>query len=144
MPETQTIVAALLRQRTPISFKAFGPSMHPTIRDGESVVVQPLRSVTIRHGNVILYQMHGRLTLHRYIFNEKRTNRVFTVGDAAVQGGDWVSVADILGVANSMRRNGRVRRLDTRWARWAGLLRFALRPLRRIAVAVYRRLFRRP
>lgn len=144
MTETQDIISALLQQHTPISFKAFGPSMHPTIRDGESVVVQPLPSGAIHRGNVILYQIHGRLTLHRYVFNEKRTNRAFTVGDAAVAGGDWVSAADILGVANSVRRNGRVRRLDTRCARWAGLLRFALRPLRRVAVAVYRCRFRRP
>lgn len=144
MPTAQTIVAALLLQRTPISFKAFGPSMHPTIRDGETVVVQPLPSSAIRCGTVILYQIHGRLTLHRYVFNAKRTNGVFAVGDASVKGGDWVPTADILGVAACVRRDGRVRRLDTRRARWTGLIRYALRPLRRMAVAVHRRLFHSP
>jgi signal peptidase I len=144
MPEASEIIAALLQQRTPISFIAGGPSMNPTIRDGESVFIKPLPTGAILLGGVILYRIYGRLTVHRCTFNNKRTNRIYTVGDAAVKGGDWIPAADILGVAESVRRDGRIHRLDTRRARWAGLLRFALRPLRRLAGAVHRRLFRPP
>lgn len=144
MPETQDIIAALLQQHTPVTFRAGGPSMHPTIRDGEGVLIQPLAIGAIQPGSVILYNIYGRITVHRCVFNDKRTNRAFTVGDAAVKGGDWVAAGDILGVAESVRRHGRIRRLDTRLARWAGLVRFALRPLRRMAVAMYERLFRSP
>ena len=131
MTATQEIIASLLRQRTPVSFRAGGASMNPTIRDGESVFIRPLSEGAISPGSVILYIIYGRITVHRCIFNEKRTNRVFTVGDAAVEGGDWVPVSDILGVAESVCRNGKIRRLDVRRARWAGMLRYALRPLRR-------------
>jgi hypothetical protein len=131
MAETQKIIASLLQQRTPVSFTALGPSMHPTIRNGESVFVRPLAAGTIPCGSVILYKIYGRITTHRCIFNEARTNRVFTVGDAAVKGGDWIPTGDILGVAESVRRNGHSHRLDTRLARWSGLARYALRPLRR-------------
>ena len=131
MTATQEIIAALLRQHTPVSFRAGGASMNPTIRDGESVFIRPFSEGAIPLGSVILYIIYGRITVHRCIFNEKRTNRVYTVGDAAVEGGDWVPVSDILGVAESVCRNGKTRRLDTRRARWAGMLRYALRPLRR-------------
>ena len=140
MPETKEIIAALLQQRTPISFVAGGPSMNPTIRDGESVFIKPLSAGVLPHGSVILYRNYGRIKVHRCTFNNKRINRVFTVGDAAVAGGDWIPAADILGVVESVQRDGRIRRLDTRRARWAGLLRFYARPLRQMAVAVYRRL----
>ena len=55
---------------------------------------------------------------------------MYTVGDAAVTGGDWIPAQDVLGVAESVRRNGRFRRLDSRLARWTGLARYLLRPIR--------------
>lgn len=140
MLEIQDIIAALLQQRTPISFDAAGPSMNPTIRGGDSVFVRPLTTDTIPRGSVILYQICGRITVHRCIINKKRTHRIFVVGDAAVQGGDWIPVGDVLGVAESVRHKGKCRRLDTRLARWAGLIRYALRPLRRILIGLHRQL----
>ena len=131
MPETSEIIAALLRQRTPVSFRAGGPSMHPTVRDGEVVAVRPRPPGAIRRGSVVLYQIHGRLVLHRYTFNDNRTNRLFTVGDAAVDGGEWIPEADVLGLAAGVCRNGKTIRLDTAGRRLAGLVRFALRPGRR-------------
>lgn len=139
-PDAREIVAALLHQRTGISFRAGGPSMNPTIRDGDVVAVQPAHANAIRRGSVVLYENHGRLVLHRCLYRDRQTHRMFAVGDAAVQGGDWIPAADVLGAAESARRGNRIRRLDTRRARWAGLLRFALRPLRRAAAAVHRRL----
>ena len=131
MTATREIIATLLRQHTPVSFRAGGASMDPTIRDGESVFIRPVSEGAIPIGSVILYAIYGRITVHRCVFNGKRTNRFFTVGDAAVEGGDWVPVSDILGVAESVCRSGKIRRLDTRRARWAGMVRYALRPLRR-------------
>ena len=131
MPENQEIIAALLRQRTPVTFRAGGPSMLPTLRDGESVRILPPPVGTPLRGSVVLYRICGRFAVHRCIFNDKRTNRVFAIGDAAVAGGDWIAAGDVLGVAESVRRNGRIRRLDTRLVRWLGLLRFACRPVRR-------------
>lgn len=131
MPENPEIIAALLRQRTAVSFRAGGPSMNPTIRDGELVTIQPRPPGRILQGSVVLYGVCERLALHRIVTGEKRTGRVFAVGDAAVDGGDWIPAADVIGIAASVRRDGRCRRLGTRRARWAGMLRYALRPLRR-------------
>ena len=131
MPATPEIIAALLEQRTPVSFRAGGPSMNPTIRDGDVVAIRPRASNAIRRGSVVLYQIYGRLVLHRYTINQKRTKRIFVVGDAAVAGGDWIPEADVLGIAESVCRDGKTCRLDTAGRRLAGLARFALRPLRR-------------
>ena len=69
--------------------------------------------------------------MHRYTINEKRTDRVFTVGDAAVDGGEWIPAADVLGIATCVCRSGKTIRLDTAGHRLAGLVRFVFRPLRR-------------
>lgn len=137
MPEIQTIITALLQQRTPISFEASGPSMNPTICDGDSIFVRPLVDGHILCGNAILYKICGRIIVHRCIINRIRTNRVFTVGDAAVKGGDWIPISDVLGVAERVCRKEKYHRLDTRFARWAGLVRFYMRPLRRILIDLH-------
>ena len=43
MTDAKTIIEQLLERRTPATFRAGGPSMNPTIRDGESVRIRPLR-----------------------------------------------------------------------------------------------------
>ncbi len=130
MPEPQEIIAALLQQRTSVVFRAGGPSMNPAIRDGDTVSIRPPAD-TPPPGSVVLCQLHGRLVLHRRVRGGKRTGRYYTVGDAAVEGGEWIAPEALLGVAEWVRHAGIARRLDTRRARWAGLLRYALRPLRR-------------
>ena len=131
MPETPEIIATLLRQRTPVSFRVGGPSMTPTVRDGEVVTILPRPPGAIRRGSVVLYQIHGRLVLHRYTINDKRTNRILAVGDAGVDGGEWIPAEDVLGIAAGVCRNGKTIRLDTAGGRLAGLARFVLRPVRR-------------
>lgn len=137
-PDAREIVEALLRQHAPVAFQAFGPSMNPTILDGDVVSIHPLDANAVRRGSVVLFRICGRIAVHRVVSIDKRTQRIFAVGDAAVAGGDWIPADDVLGVAESARRGETVHRMDTRRARWGGLLRFYLRPLRRGAVAVCR------
>jgi hypothetical protein len=139
MTDAQPIIETLLRDRTPVCFAAHGPSMNPTIRDGQCIRLLPTANETLNTGCVILYKIHGRITVHRLIINNNRINRVYVAADAALRGGDWVPAEDILGVAESVIRDGREVPLNTRRARWAGLLRFYLRPLRRLACAVLHR-----
>ena len=131
MPDSQEIIESLLRQHTAVTFQAFGPSMNPAIRNGEILRVNPAPSDTLPRGSVVLYRYCGRLAVHRFIRNNPSRNRCLVAADAAVKGGDWIPAADILGLAESVRRGARNRRLDQFPARLAGLLRYALRPLRR-------------
>lgn len=131
MPDSQEIIESLLRQHTAVTFQAFGPSMNPTIRNGENVRVRPVGTRRPRPGSVILCRFCGRLVVHRLIRNDEATGRCFLAADAALKGGDWVPAVDILGLAESVRRGARECRLDPLPARLAGLLRYVLRPLRR-------------
>lgn len=131
MTDAKTIIEQLLRRRTPATFRAGGPSMNPTIRDGESVRIRPLRAGDPRPGAVALYRRHDRLVLHRLLRRDPATGAFLAAADAAAAGGEWIAEADLLGIAEWVRRAGRVRRLDSPLARRTGLLRHALRPLRR-------------
>ncbi len=140
MSDSREIVESLLQQHTTVTFQAQGLSMTPAIRAGDLVHVRPAAGPDLRRGSVVLYRNHGRLILHRLVACDRQAARVRTAADAALAGGDWIPVADILGVAESVRHGDRLQRLDTAPARLAGLLRYALRPLRRLAIALNRRL----
>lgn len=131
MTDAQEIIAGLLSRRTPVSFRAGGPSMNPAIRDGETVHVRPLQAGDPRPGAVVLHRKTARLVLHRLVRRDPRTGACFIAADAALAGGDQVPAADILGVAEWVRRGERIRRLDGPASRMAGRIRHALRPLRR-------------
>jgi len=140
MSNAQAIIETLLSQKTPIAFHALGPSMNPTILNGDSLLIDSIANRDIQPGNIILYRVCDRLSAHRAVFYHIRTKAWFVVSDAALEGGNWIPRNEIIGLAVSVRHNGRTRRLDTRRARWAGLARFLLRPLRRAAVGIHQRL----
>jgi hypothetical protein len=136
------IVLSLLRDNTPVSFAAHGPSMNPTVRDGETVQVQPIRPAHLRPGAILLYPHNGRLVLHRLVRIDRGTGRCLLTGDATLSGTESVSANTVEGVAQWVQRGGKVLRLDSRRARLLGRTRFALRPLRRLAAALWRRIRR--
>ena len=127
MTDAKTIIEQLLRRRTPATFRAGGPSMNPTIRDGESVRIRPLQAGDPPPGAVALYRKHDRLILHRLLCRDPETGAFLAAADAAAAGGEWIAEADLLGIAEWVRRAGRARRLDSPLARRTGLLRHALR-----------------
>lgn len=125
----QTVIAGLLEKNTPACFRAGGPSMSPTIRNGETVSVRPVAPNDLRPGAVLLYRKNGRLVLHRLV--RKKTD-LFFCGDAALNGLECVAPADILGTATAVQREGRTVALNTPINRLAGIIRYRLRPLRRL------------
>lgn len=131
MTDAKETIEGLLSQRTPVAFRAGGPSMNPTIHDGESVRIRPLQAGDLRPGAVVLFRKNNRMVLHRMIRQQPAGGDVYIVADAAIEGGEWVAATDILGVAEWVRRGERIRRLDGASSRMVGRLRHALRPLRR-------------
>ncbi|HHX98315.1 MAG: S24/S26 family peptidase [Kiritimatiellia bacterium] len=130
-PESSKVITDLLRQQTPVSFRAGGPSMNPTIPDGAILHILPPPSRPLKRGSIVLYETCGRLTAHRYVRATHGGRRIYIVADAALSGGVWVAADAVLGVAAWTKIGDRRRRLDTALARGRGLLRYALRPLRR-------------
>jgi hypothetical protein len=50
-----------------VRFQAPGSSMHPAIRDGEWMVVEPASAASVRCGDVLLYRSVRGLTAHRVV-----------------------------------------------------------------------------
>lgn len=62
------------------------PSMKPTLRPGDVVVVKPVNGL-VEPGQVITYEMQGKLITHRVVRVERDT--VYTKGDAADEEDAW-------------------------------------------------------
>jgi len=57
----------MLEDGQAVRFRAPGSSMHPTIRDGEWMTVEPTQVVSVRRGDVLLYRSVRGLTAHRVV-----------------------------------------------------------------------------
>lgn len=55
-----------------VRFQATGTSMHPAIRDGDWVTVEPVQAVSLRPGNVLLYRGMRGLTAHRLVWVDSK------------------------------------------------------------------------
>ncbi len=61
------LAATLLREGHSIRFRAAGQSMHPTIRDGETIVVEPIDLRDIKRGDIVLYRDLRGVIAHRVV-----------------------------------------------------------------------------
>ncbi len=127
--DSTSVIERLLSEKTPVSFRAGGQSMRPVIGDGDSVRVTPWQAGRIPRGSIVLYRRGAQLVLHRAV---DISDEIVTVADAAVEGEARVPRDDVIGVAEHVRHGERIRRLDTRRARWFGLMWYRLRPARRV------------
>ncbi len=57
----------LLRQGKNVRFRAPGLSMHPAIREGETITVAPVTPVDIKRGDILLYLAGKKVIAHRVV-----------------------------------------------------------------------------
>lgn len=127
MSPAAELAGELLRGGAPVRIKARGGSMLPFIRDGDVVLVNPAGNSEIRLGDVICYETSpGTLFLHRVV--RRRGERFVTKGDALAFT-DVVFPGQVLGKAVAVVGRRRLRRLDTRTARWRNAAILLLSPL---------------
>jgi signal peptidase I len=50
-----------------VRFRAPGTSMHPTIRHGDVITVEPVEPTNLKRGNIILYRLQNGLIAHRIV-----------------------------------------------------------------------------
>jgi signal peptidase I len=108
-----------------VRFRAEGTSMHPTIRDGESISIAAVSPAKVVRGDVLLCRHDRRVLAHRVVgVTTRGTGRVFELrGDAKAACDAPVGADDVVGQVVAVQRNGRPVRLCGRAAR----LRFAAR-----------------
>ncbi len=57
----------LLRQGKNVRFRAPGLSMHPAIKEGETITVAPIASFDIKRGDILLYLAGKKVIAHRVV-----------------------------------------------------------------------------
>jgi len=65
------ITAELLEGGHSICFQAPGRSMHPTIRDGETITVEPVTPSGVKVGDILLYRGKTGVIAHRVVQIER-------------------------------------------------------------------------
>ena len=127
-----------VREGMSVTMAVKGASMLPFILGGrESVVLtQP---GTIRPGDVVLARIGGRrFVLHRVM--KVSDDRVELMGDGNIAGREVCRPDDVLARADEVvGADGRHRRLDSPWRRFAARVWRFLLPVRRWILAVYKR-----
>lgn len=101
------IGSELLRAGKTIRFTAKGTSMHPLIRDGDVVLVAPLKQKKINKGDVVLFTVgNGRALLHRIVnIRKSRGDVEFLIqGDHSIHSDGNISKSNILGLMVAVER----------------------------------------
>lgn len=98
-----------------VRFRAEGHSMHPTIRHGEAIVVEPAVAADLRCGDVAFYHAQRGVTAHRVVRAERE--RFLTRGDASLSADEVVGRHQILGRVVSVERKSRPVDLTSRRAK---------------------------
>ena len=64
----------LLRRGQSVRFRAPGLSMHPAIKEGETITVVPISSFDIKRGDILLYIVGGKAIAHRVVSIKRESN----------------------------------------------------------------------
>ncbi len=100
----------LLRLGYLVRFRAEGMSMHPTIRDGEMVTVEPVEPSKVKLGDIVLFRSKRGVTAHRLVGIERRSgarSRFFLRGDRMGACDDPVEAHQVLGKVILVERGKR-------------------------------------
>ena len=118
------VAIGLLRQGYGVRFYAKGLSMHPTIKDGEMITVEPVVASQVKRGNILLYHNGRSLVAHRVVRIANKTSLLdlqssvlgtFFIlrGDACSSCDEPVQADQALGRVVCVERNGRLITLNS-------------------------------
>ena len=107
-PRFEPIAVALLAEGRSIRFRADGWSMMPTIRPGDTLVIEPVSGEEISVGTIVFFLLKERPLVHRVIaISGEGEERRFTMrGDGSERRDRPVAAGAILGRLLSAERNG--------------------------------------
>jgi hypothetical protein len=96
-----------------VRFRAPGTSMHPTIRHGDLITVEPVAPANLRRGDIILYRLRTVFIAHRLVNIEEKNGcglSFIVRGDASITCDAPVKSAQVLGKVVCLERD--CRRID--------------------------------
>lgn len=108
--ELVTLMTDVLAQNTSFEFEAKGFSMHPFIRDGDQITLEPPPSI-FQIGQVVAFvgSPRDRLLIHRIITIGRQG--ILTRGDNSLQPDELITPDCVLGRVVQVRRGSRQVRL---------------------------------
>ncbi len=149
------VTALLLKNGQTVDMSLYGYCMRPFIRNGDSVLIRPIKPAQLRCGDIAVYRLGNRFKIHRFLGmqNILGKDHLITKGDRCVNRDPPVLLSEFLGVITQVKKGGRVIDYETdRWKRinfmigktspWISLIErpifFLLRLPRRCAGKLYR------
>jgi hypothetical protein len=116
----QDLAREVLARDSLLQFRARGGSMRPFIRDQDLIEVAPLSGEQARRGQVVVFELDGRLLVHRVVSlrQGKDGMRLLVQGDALLYPDGWIQPKQVFGRVVALQRSGRWQRLDTPARRW--------------------------
>jgi hypothetical protein len=129
-PQFLETVEELLRRGHAVRFQADGWSMHPTIRNGEVILVEPVGDRALRMGDVLLYRRSRSAIAHRLIRVRGLADgrrQLLLRGDAADSCDPLVHIDHVLGRVVAVERDGRTLPLGLLSRTWSPAYGWALR-----------------
>jgi signal peptidase I len=123
----------IFRRGKSIRFQAKGWSMRPYIRERDFIVVSPIENSSIKTGDVVFYlTTENKILVHRVIkkYKKDKDNRITMLikGDATFSSPEKVEMQNVLGKVVELERNGKKKRLDTKFYQIKGLLFVGISP----------------
>ena len=103
--------AQLLNLGLGVRFRAPGTSMHPTIRHGDVITVEPVAPANLKRGDIILYRLQGNFIAHRILKIEERKGcslNFILKGDASTGCDAPVKPEQVLGKVVCLERDQRI------------------------------------
>lgn len=119
------IGAELLGGGSALRFTARGSSMHPIVRDGDTLLIRPRQPESIGTGDVVLCETDaGQLLVHRVIRRRAEGDgiRFLVQGDQAARPDGWIPAVRVHGRLEEIERDGRRLDLTATTSRLLGLL----------------------
>lgn len=119
------IGAELLGGGSALRFTARGSSMHPLVRDGDTLLIRPRQPESIGAGDVVLCETDaGQLLVHRVIRRRAEGDgiRFLVQGDQVADPDGWIPAVRVHGRLEEIERQGRHLDVTATAPRLLGLL----------------------
>ncbi|HYM62342.1 MAG TPA: S24/S26 family peptidase [Thermoanaerobaculia bacterium] len=110
--QAEVMVAAILESGYTARIRVDGDSMHPLLRSGDALIVEPVVTGCLRAGDIVLARLDRGLTAHRVIRVDREAGRIVRItsrGDNCVEADPSFTPERILGRVISREREGAIR-----------------------------------
>jgi signal peptidase I len=121
----EVLARQILAENRSIRFRARGSSMRPFIKDGDILLVEPVREDRIRVGDIVLFgDRKGAVLAHRVIRIDQRGESIqFLVsGDANRATDGLIPLEHVMGRVVSLEREGHRRNINHPFMRLTSLV----------------------